>query len=191
MSGLAVTFRLFPALALSLLLHLAVAITVRPHPAPRAAPVVVLAVRLSPAAPVVRVNPLPTQGESKRASQQHAARRTLTERVVEAASSLAATPPSHVSRDAILATAREIARTEAPVDGHGAPRQAAAMVDRALLPGLAKALENKGAGTRVSQYSNGMIKVESAAGTTYCLQPPPAIPQVGIPSVSVAVTCPW
>lgn len=103
---------------------------------------------------------------------------------------VALTPPSPVSRDAILAAAREIARSEAPVDGHGTPRQAAAIADRALLPGLAKALENKGAGTRVSRYSNGMVKVESAAGSTYCLQPPPAIPQVGVPQVSVAVTCP-
>ena len=84
------------------------------------------------------------------------------------------TPSRTVSRDAILAAAREIARSEAPLDGHGASRQAAPIADRALLPGLAKALENKGAGTRVSQYSNGMVKVESADGSTYCLQPPPA-----------------
>ena len=188
------TSRLFPALALSLLLHLAVAIAVRPPPTLRAAQVVVLEARLSPvapAAPVVRVGPLPMAGESKRASQQLAVKRASTEAAAETVSSVAATLPGHLTRDAILAAAREIARAQVPVDGHGAPRQAAAIADRALLPGLAKALENKGAGTRVSQYSNGVIKVESAAGTTYCLQPPPAIPQVGMPSVSVAVTCPW
>ena len=154
---------------------------------PRAAQVVVFEARLSPAAPIVRVDPLPTLAGSKRASQQHAAKRAPTKGAAETVNSLAATPPDHLSRDAILATAREIARAE----GYGAPRQAVAIADHALLPGVAKALENKGAGTRVSQYSNGMIKVESAAGTTYCLQPPPAIPQVGMPTVSVAVTCPW
>lgn len=184
------TSRLFPALALSLLLHLALAITVRPPPAPRAAQVVVLAARLSPAAPVVRADPPPAPGESKRASRQPAARRAPSEAAAEPGNRVAVTPPSPVSRDTILAAAREIARNQVPVDGHGTPRQAAAIADRALLPGLAKALENKGAGTRVSRYSNGMIKVESAAGSTYCLQPPPAIPQVGVPQVSVAVTCP-
>ncbi|UCV16694.1 hypothetical protein [Quatrionicoccus australiensis] len=184
---MAVTSRLFPALALSLLLHLAVAIAVRPPPTLRAAQVVVLEARLSPAAPFVRVGPLPMAGESKRASQQLAVKRASTEAAAETVSSVAATSPGHLTRDAILATAREIARAE----GYGAPRQAVAIADHALLPGVAKALENKGAGTRVSQYSNGMIKVESAAGTTYCLQPPPAIPQVGMPTVSVAVTCPW
>lgn len=186
------TSRLFPALVLSLLLHLAVAIAVRPPPTLRAAQVVVLEARLSPvapAAPFVRVGPLPMAGESKRASQQLAVKRASTEAAAETetVSSVAATSPGHLTRDAILATAREIARAE----GYGAPRQAVAIADHALLPGVAKALENKGAGTRVSQYSNGMIKVESAAGTTYCLQPPPAIPQVGMPTVSVAVTCPW
>ena len=181
--------RLFPALALSLLLHLALAIAVRPPPAPRAAQVVVLAARLSPAAPVVRADPPPAPVESKRASRQPAARRAPSETAAEPMNRVAVTPPSPVSRDAILAAAREIARSEAQVDSHGAPRQAA-IADRALLPGLAKALENKGAGTRVSRYSNGMVKVESAAGSTYCLQPPPAIPQVGVPQVSVAVTCP-
>lgn len=188
--GLAVTSRLFPALALSLLLHLTVVIGLHPPPTLRAAQVVVLEARLSPvapAAPFVRVGPLPMAGESKRASQQLAVKRASTEAAAETVSSVAATSPGHLTRDAILATAREIARAE----GYGAPRQAVAIADHVLLPGVAKALENKGAGTRVSQYSNGMIKVESAAGTTYCLQPPPAIPQVGMPTVSVAVTCPW
>jgi len=182
--------RLYPALALSLLLHLVLAIAVRPPPAPVAAPIVVLAVRLSPAVPVVRADPPPAPVESKRASRQPAARRASSEAAAEPVNRVAVTPPSPVSRDAILAAAREIARNQAPVDGHVTPRQAAAIADRALLPGLAKALENKGAGTRVSRHSNGMIKVESAAGSTYCLQPPPAIPQVGVPQVSVAVTCP-
>ena len=188
--GGVVRSRLFPALALSLLLHLALAIAVRSPPAPRAAPVVVLAARLSPAAPVVRADPPPAQGESKRASRQSAARRLPSETAAEPVNRVAVTPPSPLSRDAILAAAREIARSEPQIDGLGTPRQAAAIADRALLPGLAKALENKGAGTRVSRYSNGMIKVESAAGSTYCLLPPPAIPQDGVPQVSIAVTCP-
>jgi len=151
---------------------------------------VVLAARLSPAAPVVRADPPPAPVDSKRASRQPAAWRAPSEAAAEPGNRVAVTPPSPVSRDAILAAAREIARSEAQIDGHGTPRQAAAIADRALLPGLAKALENKGAGTRVSRYSNGMVKVESAAGSTYCLQPPPAIPQVGVPQDSVAVTCP-
>lgn len=184
------TSRLFPALALSLLLHLAVAIAVRPPPAPRAAQVVVLAAHLSSAVPFVRGDSPPVPVESKGASRQQAVRRAPAEAVAEPITSVTVTPPGPVSRDAILAAAREIARSEVQVDGHGAPRQAAVIADRALLPGLAKALENNAAGTRVSRYSNGMVKVESAAGSTYCLQPPPAIPQVGVPQISVAVTCP-
>jgi len=153
---------------------------------------VVLAARLSPVVPVARVDPVPSPVPvvPKRASRQQMLQGASNEAAAEPVNRVAATPPSPISRDAILAAAREIARGEAQIDGLGTPRQAAAIADRALLPGLAKALENKGAGTRVSRYSNGMIKVESAAGTSYCLQPPPAIPQVGLPQVSVAVTCP-
>lgn len=181
--------RLFPALALSLLLHLAVAIGFRPSPVPRAAPAVLFTARLLPAVPVVRVDPPPTPVEPKRASRQPAVGRTPSEPLAEP-NRVAVTPSRTLSRDAILAAAREIGRSEAQVDGLSAPRQVAPIVDRALLPGLAKALENKSAGTRVSQYSNGMVKVESADGSTYCLQPPPAMPQVGMPQVSVALTCP-
>ena len=182
--------RLFPALALSLLLHLVAAIGFRPSSALRAAPAVVFAARLLPVVPVVRVAPPPTPVEPKRAGRQPAVGRAPSEPLAEPVNRVVVTPSRTVSRDAILAAAREIARSEAQLDGHGASRQAAPIADRALLPGLAKALENKGAGTRVSQYSNGMVKVESADGSTYCLQPPPAIQQLGVPQVSVAVTCP-
>jgi len=63
------------------------------------------------------------------------------------------------------------------------------LADRPAMPALERALRTRAAGDTV--LANGTIRVRTAAGTTYCLQPPPDILRNGpFEPMAVPSTCP-
>lgn len=61
--------------------------------------------------------------------------------------------------------------------------------DRAILPGLDRALRREGPGEH--RYDDGMVKMVTPAGRVYCLKPPPEFARGGpTASLSVPTNCP-
>lgn len=106
-------------------------------------------------------------------------------------------PTRSLSTEAILTAAMEIGHADAVAEAAaavarrpGARRPEPALLDRPLQPELARVLAGDGGGKRITSFANGIIKVTTTAGTTYCLFPPPSIVQGALPMTGVAMTCP-
>lgn len=87
----------------------------------------------------------------------------------------------------ILELAREIARQSSSVTMP--PEQPALPEERAILPGLDRALRRNTPGER--RYADGMIKMVTPSGRAYCLKPPPEFARGGpAEALAVPTNCP-
>lgn len=101
----------------------------------------------------------------------------------------AAPPPRrhNLSTTEILELAREIARQSA--SEAMPPEPSALPEDRAILPGLDRALRRNTPGER--RHADGMIKMVTPSGRVYCLTPPPGFARDGpTETLAVPTNCP-
>lgn len=98
----------------------------------------------------------------------------------------ASSPPPATAE--LIESARTLARSVAHEQGKS--RQPGdALRERPFLPELDRALAKHSAGE--TRLANGLIRVTTASGTTYCLQPPPDFARGGpADMLSVPTTCP-
>lgn len=188
------TRRLSLFVLISAVLHLAILAALRAPASTRLAETPPLQVRLATPAPRDEGADIPSVVEPKAV----AARRLLKPRNEDAKP--VDTVPSHetsasvglaapgFSVGSVLESARQMAREEARkqsgVHGEGVRNE-----DRAALPQLARALRREAPGEK--RFASGMIKVVTASGSVYCLQPKPTFARDGpVEPLSIPTNCP-
>lgn len=91
--------------------------------------------------------------------------------------------------ESVLDSARRLVRQFARERAAGASASDIVPPDRPALPELDRALRRPAAEEK--RLANGIVKVATAFGTTYCLKPPPDLPRHGpADAVAVPTTCP-
>lgn len=90
----------------------------------------------------------------------------------------------------LLDSAHQIAR-EAGKRYQESKEPLPALLDRPILPELAKVLEKKSVVAGVTEYADGVIKVVTASGEAYCMQSRSNFPQDGpVEALSIPMSCP-
>jgi hypothetical protein len=140
----------------------------------------------TPNVPLARDIPQPNSpGLSQKPNEPENAVEIRAEKVI------AITPAvPRISASAVLDAARSLAREE---ERKLAPSQAGSpsLSERPASPEIARILAKKEGKSSVTQQADGSVKVITAYGTVYCMQPPPGFTLGGpAPAMYIPMTCP-